>query len=90
MTGAGQTDIIASETQGGNGPTTNFGWITEFSFTNEGQYDTIAYNWTHADRDGSRARFQGVLLDGEAIPEPSAAALFGLAGLGFLMRRRRR
>jgi hypothetical protein len=89
MTGAGQSDIVALDTQAINGPGTNLGWMEEFAFTNEGQYDTIAYNWTHADRDGSRARFQGVLLDGVPIPEPSSVALFGLAGLGLILRRRR-
>lgn len=89
MTGLGQTDIVALDTQAINGPGTNLGWITDFTFTNEGQYDTIAYNYTNADRDGSRARFQGVLLDGVAIPEPSTSLLFGLAGLGLFLRRRR-
>ncbi|MBR9761689.1 PEP-CTERM sorting domain-containing protein, partial [bacterium] len=55
------------------------------------QYDTINYEWRHNDIDGSRARFQGVMLDGAAaaIPEPSGVALLGLAGFGFLFRRRR-
>lgn len=88
MTGAGQTDIVASETQGANGPGTNLGWITNFTFSNEGQYDTIAYNYTHGDRDGSRSRFMGVILTPQAIPEPSSIALLGLAGLGLLRRRR--
>jgi len=90
MSGAGQTDIVAFETQGGNGPSTNFGWISDFTFTNEGQYDTISYNFTHADRDGSRARFMGVVLtESAAIPEPSGVVLLGLSGFGFLLRRRR-
>jgi len=45
---------------------------------------------TNADRNGSnryRTQFDGVLFD--AVPEPSALALFGLAGLGFLRRRRK-
>jgi hypothetical protein len=68
MRGAGQPDIVALDTQIANGPSTNYGWITDFSFTNEGQYDTISYNYTNADRDGSRSRFMGVILDGAAGP----------------------
>lgn len=93
MTGAGQTDIVAVDEQTANGPGRNFGWITEFAFdTMGGAYDTITYNYTNADRDGSRARFMGVILDGvapPAVPEPATATL-GLIGVaGLLMRRRR-
>ena len=91
MTGSA-TDIVADYTVATNDfGRTNSGWISEFSFANEGQYDTINYEWRHQDIDGSRARFQGVMLDGAAaaIPEPSGVALLGLAGFGFLFRRRR-
>ena len=67
MTGPGQPNIAAAETQGGNGPGTNYGWITDFNFTTDGLYDTISYNFTHGDRDGSRARFMGVILDGSVL-----------------------
>lgn len=88
MSGPGQTDLVALDTQAVNGPGTNFGWISAFNFETSGVYDTIAYNYTNADRDGSRARFSGLILT-EAVPEPSAVALFGLAGLGLILRRRR-
>jgi len=68
MTGPGQPDIVAFDTQSSNGPGTNFGWITDFSFASDGVYDTIAYNYTNGDRDGSRARFMGVILDGTSVP----------------------
>ena len=93
MTGAGEPDLSADYTiANGVLGNSNNGWISEFSFTNEGQYDNISYEWRHLDLDaspGSRARFMGVMLDGEAIPEPSGVALLGLAGFGFLFRRRR-
>ena len=63
MSGPGQDDIVAVDEQPANGPGTNFGWITSFSFANPGAYDTISYNYTHGDRDGSRARFMGVILE---------------------------
>jgi hypothetical protein len=62
MSGPGQPDIVAIDTQDVNGPGTNFGWITSFNFVNKAGYDTITYHYTNADRDGSRARFMGVIL----------------------------
>ncbi|MFT5410382.1 MAG: hypothetical protein ACI9NC_003112 [Verrucomicrobiales bacterium] len=90
MTGAGETDLIAADSiANGVIGNNNIGWIEEFSFTSEGQYTAIGYEWRHNDIDGSRSRFQGVMLDGTAIPEPSALVLFGLAGFGMFLRRRR-
>ena len=70
MSGPGQTDVVALDTQAANGPGTNFGWITSFGFVNTGGYDTISYNYTHGDRDGSRARFMGVILVSDLNPTP--------------------
>lgn len=63
MSGPGKVDIVALDTQDTNGAGTNFGWITSFDFINKDGYDTITYNYTNADRDGSRARFMGVILE---------------------------
>ncbi len=93
MTGPGQPDLMAFDSQDTNGINRNFGWITDFVFENPGGlYTEISYNYTHQDRDGSRSRFMGVILDGTplaAVPEPATAtlALLGIAGLA--MRRRR-
>ncbi len=98
MTGDGQPDLTATDAQTSNGPGTNFGWITDFEFSNPGLlYDTITYDYFNADRDGSRARFMGVILDGtgaSAVPEPGTFVLAALglccAGLSMWVRRRRR
>ncbi|MDA7888553.1 hypothetical protein N9A86_04170, partial [Akkermansiaceae bacterium] len=65
MTGAGLPDIVSLDSQNVDGPGSNFGWITSFRFVNKNGYDTISYNYTNADRDGSRARFMGVILESE-------------------------
>ena len=73
MSGPGQEDIVAVDEQPANGPQTNFGWISSFSFVNTGAYDTISYHYTHGDRDGSpgsRARFMGVILDADEDTTP--------------------
>ena len=68
MSGPGKADLVALDTQEVNGASRNFGWITSFAFANKTGYDTITYNYTNADRDGSRARFMGVILAAEADP----------------------
>ena len=63
MSGPGKMDIVALDTQSTNGASTNLGWISSFNFINRDGYDTITYNYTNGDRDGSRARFMGVILE---------------------------
>jgi hypothetical protein len=88
MTGAGQSDLVVADAATVNGASRNFGWISDFTFDNTGDlYDTISYNYTNADADGSRARFMGVIVT--EVPEPSGVVLLGLSGFGFLLRRRR-
>ena len=66
LSSPGQSDLVAVDTQGGGGTGTNFGWVTEFTFSDAAGYNTITYNYTNTDRDGSRARFMGVVMDAEA------------------------
>ena len=96
MTGAGQPDLTAEFTI--DPPGVNKAWISEFTFENAAFYDTISWTYTNTDTDGSRARFMGVVLDGQPvsaageIPEPATMALLGLAvcGLGGYVRKRKR
>ena len=69
MSGAGQPDVPANF---GEDPPNglNRGWITEFRFSDAAAYQTVTYTYTNTDVDGSRARFMGVILDGEAIFGP--------------------
>jgi len=67
MTGPGQPNLTASASEG-NGPTTNKGWITDFTFTDAAAYNLITYTYTNTDTDGSRARFMGVILGGAVEP----------------------
>lgn len=67
MTGPGQASVAARDAQTSNGPNTNFGWITDFNFSEAASYDTITYTYTNQDSDGSRARFMGVIIDGIAV-----------------------
>lgn len=49
---------------------------------------TITVTQTNA-TGGSYATFDGITLEGTAVPEPSSTALIGLAGIGLILRRRR-
>ena len=68
MTGPGQPTLVATDSQTSNGPQTNFGWITDFSFSDAADYTSITYSYTNQDTDGSRARFMGVIIDGSSAP----------------------
>lgn len=93
MSGDGQPDIVV---QGdASWPRPNRVHLHDWSFDNADLlYDTITYDFYHGDRDGSAARFGGVILDGTiftVVPEPSTLALaaFGLLGLAFFSWRKR-
>lgn len=45
----------------------NYGWITSFTFDEANAYDTITCSHTNTDTDGSRARFMGVIVDGDQL-----------------------
>lgn len=62
--------------------------IQEVTIVNDGgTYGTINFNYS-AQASAGRGRFSGVIIDGTAVPEPSAFLLLGVSGL-FLLRRRR-
>lgn len=90
MTGAGQPDIVVVGQ--GSWPRPNRVHLHDWTFDNADlEYDTISYDFFHADRDGSAARFGGVILDGEfpiPVPEPSSLVLIGIGSLALLRRRR--
>ena len=63
MSGTGQPDIEAEYADDPEN-TVNMGWVTSFTFSTGGAYNTITYSYTNNDADGSRARFMGVIVDG--------------------------
>ena len=64
MTGAGQADVTFAHTE--DPPNTvNMAWISSFDFSDAGAYDTLTWEYTNTDTDGSRARFMGVILAGD-------------------------
>ena len=66
MSGPGQTDVV--EVGQGNWPRDNRIHLHDWSFDNPGLlYETISYEYYHGDRDGSYARFGGVILDGNVV-----------------------
>jgi hypothetical protein len=88
MSGAGQTDIVTVGSDNWARP--NRVHLHEWDFDNtDNLYDTITFNFYHADQDGSAARFGGIILDGIVIPEPSLLAFLGIGGIVFGMRTRR-
>ena len=69
MSGPGQVDVNLSI--GEDPPNTqNMAWMSEVSFAEANGYNTITYHYTNSDRDGSRARFMGVIIDGSATFAP--------------------
>ena len=80
MSGPGQPDLTANVGQG-NGPGTNFGWITSFHFSNAALYDTLTYTYTNGDLDGSRARFMGVIFDSDEVLTDTATLAVTITGV---------
>lgn len=92
MTGSGQTTLnaINGSLRTTNTATTRNMYVFAYSFDNTGNlYDEISYSFLNSGSNASnRARFMGVIIDGVAVPEPSAALLGGLGALLLLRRRR--
>jgi hypothetical protein len=66
MSGSGQPDIQA-EYADDPPNTVNMGWVTSFTFSTGGVYDTVTYSYTNTDADGSRARFMGAIVAGAIV-----------------------
>lgn len=90
LSGAGQTNIVTSTGDLSEGGTNAF-YVASFDFVTDGVYDSLTFQYTNADADGSRARFAGLTVDAVAIPEAGSFALIaGILGFGAVSIRRRR
>jgi len=54
-----------------------------------GETVVLAWDFVGSGTENSRLRVGNVAISGSVVPEPSSAALIGLAGLAFIARRRR-
>lgn len=78
---------FSGTTVGGNGTA-----IAAFNFdnTSDNFADTLLdYQAINTDLDGSRARFYGIVIDAEVVPEPATLGMVALFGGGILFIRRR-
>ena len=93
LSGTGQTDVNLSELgilntdQGGVSNNTWF--VYRADFADAADYDTLTFTYDAAHTNNpAQSRFAGVVLTGNAIPEPSSALLGGLGAMLLLRRRR--
>lgn len=63
-------------------------YVVNVAFVNDAGYDTIDYSFNFSSTAAPNGRMTGIVMDGVAIPEPSAALLGGLGLLALLRRRR--
>ena len=87
MSGGGNPDITYADLN----PDTANNWehyVLDFAFVNDLGYDTITFDFDSTDTNFQQnMRFTGIVVDGVAIPEPSALLLGSLGGLLLLRRR---
>jgi hypothetical protein len=88
LSGGGQADVLETFASVNIFPgSTNTTYVSQFSFADAADYDTLTYVYTHSASD-TQGRLGGAVLT-SAIPEPSSSALLGLGGLALILRRRK-